>query len=131
LLQSYACIIWVCQREPTFKKLAKYAKDGNLRLDAVYLIVPRKTKRLTFSCSSIENDFSVRFHRSNTPLVSKEERKMVVLSGVTGEKGSAIGWQELMGGVPIIRNCRSIVHFVRIDMSDRGRLGAVVKVLSQ
>lgn len=87
LLQSYASIVWVCQREPTLKKLLKFAKNYNLRIDAVYLILPRKDRKLTFSCIPIENDFGVKFLRSNTPLIGKDERKMVVVSGIVMDRG--------------------------------------------
>lgn len=37
----------------------------------------------------------------------------------------------MLGTIPAIKNCRSVVHFIRIDMGDKGRLNTVVKVLSQ
>ena len=33
----------------------------------------------TVSFHAIENDFGVRFHKSNSPLTSKEERKLIVV----------------------------------------------------
>jgi hypothetical protein len=132
LLQSYASIVWVCRCEATFKKLAKFAKGNGVRLDAVYLILPRRDRRLlSFSCQAIETDFGVRFLRSNTPLVGREDRRMVVLCGVTVDRGETPAWQSLMGCVPAIRNCRSVAHLIRIDTADRARLNSAVRVLSQ
>lgn len=54
LLQSYANIVWVCHKESTMKRLAKFAKNNKLRLDAVYEIVQSKReRRLMYSCVSL------------------------------------------------------------------------------
>jgi len=53
-LQDYASIVWVCRKEESLKKLARYSKTYDLRLDGVYLIVPRKNRNmLTVAYSSI------------------------------------------------------------------------------
>jgi len=54
------------------KKLIKYSKANDCRLDGVYLIQQRKNKNmLTVAYNTIENDFGIKFHRSNSPLLSK------------------------------------------------------------
>jgi len=40
-------------------------------------------------------------------------------------------YSSFYSSVPIIKNYRSVVHFIRVDVSDKMRFGAVMKVLSQ
>lgn len=45
ILQTHSNIVWVCNRENTFKKLFKFSTHHNLRLDGVYQLQPCKNKR--------------------------------------------------------------------------------------
>ena len=45
MLQNYSNIAWICQKSASVQKLLKFSKNNNLRLDAVYLILPKKNKR--------------------------------------------------------------------------------------
>jgi hypothetical protein len=46
MLQNYSNLIWICHKESSLKKLQKYSKENNLRLDGIYFIQQRKNKRL-------------------------------------------------------------------------------------
>jgi hypothetical protein len=56
---------------------------------------------------------------------------MVALCGMEGGRGEEVCWQAMLGRVPLMRNRRSVVHFIRIDMADHARLNNAVRVLSQ
>ena len=86
---------------------------------------------LTVSFHAIENDFGLRFHKSNSPLTSKEERKLIVVQGLAVESIENLGYGSFYYAVPIIRNFRTIVHNAKIDTSDKLRFGTVLKILSQ
>jgi hypothetical protein len=98
----------------------------------VYLILGKKNRRsLTVSYHSIENDYGVRFHKSNSPLVTKDEKKLVAIHGLAVEQGRELEFDNFYLSIPIIKNYRSVVHYIRIDMNDKVRLNTVIKVLSQ
>lgn len=62
-----------------------------MRLDAVYLIVPhRNEKLLTVGYGPIENDFQIRYAKSSSPLLLKEEKKLVVINGLLVEDTSEL-----------------------------------------
>jgi hypothetical protein len=109
----------------------RYSKANDCRLDGVYLVVPKKRNVLTVAFHAIENDFGVRFHMSSSPLSSKEERRLIVVQGLEVERVEGLGWGSFYYAVPIIRNFRTIVHYARIDSSDKLRFGTVLKLLSQ
>lgn len=130
-LQAHASIVWVCQREATAKKLQRFSKANSLRLDAVYLLLPRRNRRvLTVSYHPIEVDFGIRFHKSNSPLLARDEKKMVVVSGLDIDHLDDLHYSSFYHAVPIIRNYRSVVHFLRVDPNDKNRFAAVMKILS-
>lgn len=132
VLQSYAAIVWLCEREGTAKKLMKFCKANGLRFDAAYLIIPRKGRRsLTVSYQLIENDFAIRFHKSSSPLLIKDERKMIAINGLLVEQTKDLHYSCFYQAVPIIKNYRSVVHYVKVEMSDKGRLNSVIRLLSQ
>ena len=46
MLQNYSSIAWICQKESSVKKLVKFSKSNGLRLDGVYHILQKKTKKM-------------------------------------------------------------------------------------
>lgn len=124
--------MWLCQREATAKKLVKFCKANGLRLDAAYLIVPKRgRKSLTVSYQLIESDFAVGLHKSSSPLLGREERKMIAINGLLVEQTKDLHFSCFYQAIPVIKNYRSVVHFLKVDPNDRGRLGSVVRILSQ
>lgn len=101
-----------------------------MRLDGIYLIIGRKKKTLTVSYHTIENDYGIRFHKSNSPLVTRDERKMIAIQGLPIDQGRDMDYDSFYQAVPIIKNYRSVVHYIQIEMVDKARLNLVIKVLS-
>ena len=132
VLQNYAAIVWLCQREGTAKKLAKFSKANGLRLDAAYLIVPRKSRKsLTVSYQLIESDFAIGFHKAGSPLLGKEERRLIAINGLQVEQTKDLHFSCFLQAVPVIKNSRAVVHFLKVEMGDKGRLNSVIRLLSQ
>ena len=86
---------------------------------------------LTVAFHALENDFGVRFHKSSSPLISKEERKLIVVYGLAVESIENLGYGSFYYAVPIIRNFRTVAQYAKIDTSDKLRFGTVLKILSQ
>lgn len=59
-LTNIANIVWLVQKEKTYKKLVEYCERMGLPLDAVYLIEPRKNKiTLTVNFRAMKTDLSL------------------------------------------------------------------------
>lgn len=130
MLQNYSNIAWICRKEDTVKKIVKFSKINNLRLDAVYLIVPKKNKiLLTVGYTPIENDFGIKYSHSLLP--SREDKKLVIVNGLLVEDIQNVTFDSFYHSIPVIRNGRSVIHYTKIDLNDSGRFGTVVKILSQ
>lgn len=115
VLQSYATVVWLCQREGTAKKLARFCKANGLRLDAAYLIVPRRGRRsLTVSYQLIESDFAVGQLKSGSPLRGREERRLIAINGLLVEQTRDLHFSCFYQAVPVIRDYRSVVHFLKV-----------------
>ena len=85
-MQGHANILWVCMKESTVKKLMRFAKIFNLRLDSIYLVSYGKNNKIaTVSYQPVESEYdllSVKVGRGR----EKEEKKMIVFSGVNVER---------------------------------------------
>lgn len=79
----------------------------------------------------IESDFAVGLHKSSSPLLGREERKMIAINGLLVEQTRDLHSSCFYQAIPVFKNYRSVVHFLKVDPSDRGRLGSVVRILSQ
>jgi hypothetical protein len=56
-LQGHANLVWICSKEGTARKLAKFSRIFNLRLDSVFLLSSKNSKAPTFSCNLIESEY--------------------------------------------------------------------------
>ena len=56
---------------------------------------------------------------------------MIVVYGLAVESIENLGYGSFYYAVPIIRNFRTVVHYAKIDTSDKLRFGTVLKILSQ
>ena len=87
---------------------------------------------LTVNYQLIENDFGVKSGgKVGSPLISKNQKKMVVVNGLNVDNIQGLDFSGFYDSVPIIRNNTAVVHYTKIDHSDGGRFGSVVRILSQ
>jgi hypothetical protein len=132
MLQNHSNIVWVCHKQESLKHLLKYSKSNGLRLDAVYVIVPRKNQKLlTVGYTPIENDFIGKSFKNSSPLSPNPETKLVVINGLLVEDLSDPHYQSFNHSIPLLKNSRSMIHYAKINFNDNGRLGTVIKILSQ
>ena len=132
MLQRYSTIVWVCLKMDSLKKLTNFAKNNGLRLDGVYLVVQKKSKKLlTVNYSPVEHDFDKNGHNIASPIFSKLDKRMVVINGLLVESTNNLGYSSFYNSIPILKNSRSIIHFTKIDLTDHLRLNSVMRILSQ
>ena len=130
-LQAHANIAWVCEKEATVRKLVKFSKANNLRLDSVYLLLANnKTIKVpSVSYNLIEAEYGL--SQVVVPAGTRQERKMIIFSGLNIDSLEQADYRSFCHSVPIVSNRKTVVHFVKIDGNNKKRFGFVIKVLTQ
>ena len=55
---------------------------------------------------------------------------MIVINGLSVYNTKELTYQCFYHAIPIIRNRRSVIHFTKVEFSDKHRFGNVIKILS-
>jgi hypothetical protein len=55
---------------------------------------------------------------------------MIAINGLFVEDTKGLKFDSFYHTIPIIKNYRSVVHFIKVDMGNKSRLNTVVKILS-
>ena len=98
----------------------------------MYVIVPKKNRKLlTVGYGPIENDFGIKNFQSNTPSLSKDDKKLIVINGLLIEDTSKLTYTSFYNMIPVLKNNRSAVYYTKVDPNDCNRFSSVVKLLSQ
>lgn len=103
------------------KKIQAFNKNNGLNTDGVYLIVPRKnTKTLLLSYQALEKDLQI-----------EKNRKLIIINSLRVNNLSDLHYSVFFSLVPHVKHAETFIHFLKIDIIDKGRFANVLKILSR